>query len=296
MQRIIFENINGDSMTLKDTFPYLLQNLQGIGAADVTPLYQRGFQQDGATHLGNLLDIRFIRFTAIISDDTRAGLLQKRNEIFRIFNPKLGKGKLTYFNGNEDNASYVIGCSVVEGPTEITSQNIRTANMQAFDIQLMCPDPAWEIVPENPLEMIGFTGGVMFGEYGTFDLGDDGGVTLGTQGDYAEVNYNGNLDAPVIVEFRGPASYPMIKKLETDEYIKVMIDLSEDEKLFIDTRQAAIDVYMIDENNEKVNAFNYIDPYSSYFILTPGINSLAFSVAAGDPTVIIHYSDRFVGV
>ncbi len=297
MQRITFKNKNGDIIILKDTFPYLLQNLQGIGAADVTPLVQRGFQQDGMTHFGNLLDIRSINFTAIISDDTRQGLLEKRSEIYRVFNPKLGQGTLEYYNGNSEDIVYSIKCSVIEGPTEVVNQSVRTANMQAFSIGLLCPDPAWEIVPDYPLEMIGFEGGFMLGEeFGNFELGTENGLIFGMQGDYAEIDYNGTLDSSVIVEFQGPASYPTITKIETDEYIKVMIDLLEGEKLYIDTRQDAINVYKIDEDGKKINAFNYIDPYSSYFVLTPGINSLTFSVAAGEPTVKIHYADRFVGV
>ncbi len=302
MQKITFTNANNQSITLKDTFPRLLQNLQGIGAPSVSPLTQRGFQQDGLSHFGNLLDHRVISFRAVISDNDREQLLVMREEIFKVFNPSLGSGVLNYGNGT---SNYTINCCVYDGPTEVLGVSTRNAVMQSFDIGILCPRPAWEIVQDD-VEMVGFTGGVEFGPGppegieldNPFILigGEDEGLTLGTQGDYAQIEYSGTLSAPLLIEFRGPAVLPKITKVETGEFLEVALELLEGEKLFIDTQPDTIDVYKIDGDGVKTSAFGYINPLSTYFLLNAGTNSLTFSVSSGDPVVYLHYAEHYVGV
>ena len=67
MRTLTFTNSENQSLTLKDTFPYLVQNLTGMGAPNVSALIQRGFQQDGVSFYGNLLEPRIISFRVIIS-------------------------------------------------------------------------------------------------------------------------------------------------------------------------------------------------------------------------------------
>ena len=284
MQKITFTNANNDSITLKDTFPYLLQNLSGIGAPNITALIQRGFQQEGVSYYGNLLEPRIISFRAVISSKQRNTLLGMRSEIFKVFNPALEAGVLTYDNGYE---SYQINCAVYEGPAEILGQGARGPAMQSFDIDLLCPRPAWE-GEQMGGPLVGFVGGLTFPI--TFP------ITFAQQGEQEDIEYYGTLDAPLKIEVRGPVEAPKIIKVETDEFIEVDMEILTGEKLFIDTTPGAVDVYRQDNEGNVIPAFNYINPASSYFQLTKGVNTLTYTAGSGSPEVYLYWREQFVGV
>lgn len=285
MQKVTFTNAIGESLTLSRTFPYLLQNLDGLGSPPITQLTQKGFQQDGVTHFGNLLESRLINFRAVIKDSDRSALIEKRKEIMRVFNPKLGNGVLIYEN---DDVKYRIECLVYDGPHEIIGQSERTALIQSFDVGLFCPSPAWEGNVQNSLKMVGFVGGLTFPV--TLPL------SLAIQGDQVEIDYSGTLDAPLLIEFRGPAATPKITKVETGELVEVDLELLSGEKLFIDTTPGAINVFKDDGAGNLTSAFNYIDHTSIYFLLTQGTNTLSFEAASGSPEVYLYWRDQFLGV
>ena len=285
MQKITFTNANNDSITLKDTFPYLLQNLAGIGAPNTTALILRGFQQQGVSYYGNLLEPRIISLRAVISSKQRDTLLDMRGEIYKAFNPALGEGVLTYGNGH---ANYQINSSVYKGPTELLGQGARGPTMQSFDIDLLCPRPAWEGVEQQGHKLVGFIGGLIFPM--TFP------ITFAQQGDQIDIEYNGTLSAPLLIEFRGPAEVPKIIKKQTQEFVEVNLEILNGEKLFINTTPGSIDVYKDDGEGNITPAFNYINPSSEYFQLTTGMNTLAFSAGSGSPEVYLYWREQFVGV
>lgn len=285
MQKITFTNAENQSVTLKDTFPYLLQNLSGMGAPNITSLIQRGFQQEGVSYYGNLLEPRIISFRIVISSKQKDTLLSMREEIFKVFNPGLGDGVLEYDNGYEN---YRINCSVYGGPTEIIGQGARGPTMQSFDITLLCPRPAWESKIRSEVKLVGFVGGLTFPI--TFP------ISLAGQGDRIDIEYTGTLAAPLLIEFRGPADVPKIIKSQTQEFVEVNLEIMEGEKLFIDTTPGAINVYKDDGEGSVEPAFNYINPSSEYFRLTSGLNTLAFSAGSGNPEVYLYWREQYVGV
>jgi len=303
MQKITYTNINNESVTLSRTFPYLLQNLDGLGAPPATPMQQKGFQQDGVNHFGNLLEPRTINFRAVVQDTIKSGLIAKREEIMRVFNPGLPAGILTYEN---EGKKYRIIASAYDGPHEITARNARTAIVQSFDIGLFCPLPAWESYVETSLKMVGFIGGLMFAtgvayyaywnEWSSSSGGTRFPMSFATTGDQVEIHYDGTLDAPLLIEFRGPATLPKITKLETGEFIGVNLELLEGEKLYIDTKPSAVNVYKDDGEGNITPAFNYINPLTAYFLLTTGMNTISFSATLGNPEVYLYYREQFVGV
>ena len=69
----------------------------------------------------------------------RDQLLKMRENIFKVFNPRIGEGTLTY--SNSINNSYSIKCTVAKGPNEILSSGFRNSGMQAFSLSLLCASP-----------------------------------------------------------------------------------------------------------------------------------------------------------
>jgi len=284
MQKITYANANGDTLETSRCFPYMLQNLTGIGAPTATNLTQRGFQQDGENFFGSLLEPRIIGFYLWIRGSSRTDLLDKRQDVMKVFNSKLGEGTLTYEN---ENGSWQIAASVVDGPGD-NSAALGNPLVQNYRISLYCPDPAWEGVVENGARLIGFKGG--------FTLPFEMPFKLGSQGDTRVFDYSGTLDAPLRIEFRGPAVMPKIVKGETDETIEVEVELLSGDKLFVETKPYDIDIYTISAAGVRESAFNYVKADSEYFQLTRGENTLSFFAASGDPEAYIYWRDRYVGV
>lgn len=285
MQRLTFTNASGESVTLGRTFPYLLQNIEGVGAVASTLLSQRGFQQDGVTYLGSLLEPRMVHFRVIIQDGSREGLLAKRAEILRVFNARLGQGVLRY---EDDVTTYRIEAAVCDGPNPITGVKGESATMQSFDIGLYCAKPAWESEEAYEVSISSLDGGMELPLRLPFSLAE--------MGKTKQIDYQGTLDAPLLVVFDGPAVMPKLTKRETGEYMEVNVALQEGEKLYLDTTPSAINVYTVDANGAKQSAFNYINPQTSYFMLTQGMNTISFSASDGEPKVHLYWRTQYVGV
>lgn len=283
VQKIEFKNADNKVIEFSRTFPYLLQNLTGIGAPPVTTLPQRGFQQDGVSFFGTLLEPRTIDFDLFIKGSSRADLMDKRAEIMEVFNPKLGLGTLTYSN---DVGSWQIPAAVYDGP--IDSENMMNSLIQSFQVGLFCPNPAWQSVEENASIMGGDINGLTLGEM-TLPF------ILATIGEDIEVDYEGTLDAPLLIEFSGVSSMPKLTKQETGETIEVEVDLLEGQSLYIDTDPNDINIYML-VDGVKTPALNYIKADSEYFLMTKGKNTFKFSSASGEPEVKIMWRDRYIGV
>ena len=98
------------------------------------------------------------------------------------------------------------------------------------------------------------------------------------------------------IEFNGPTELPKITKIDTGEFIEVSVALLEGEKLIINTDKSSIEVKIVNAQGEEIPAYNYINPLSSYFMLSEGLNNLMFNVAYGNPVVKVYYMERYVGV
>lgn len=293
MQKITFENARGEILHASRGYPVdfegitvaaILENLTGVGAAASNGLTQRGFHQDGENFYGSLLEPRLISFDLWIRGSTRAELIDKRQKLMSVVNPKLGIGMLTYSN---DSGTWQIGASVYDMPDN-GGKGVRNPLVQKFSLGLYCPDPGWKNTFEYNARLIGFEQG--------FTLPFMFPFLLGNQGDTREFNYTGTLDAPIRIEFRGPAIMPKIVKSETSEKIEVEVELAVGESLFVDTNPNDIDVYTMSATGEKQSAFNYVKADSEYFQMTSGLNTLSFFAASGDPEAYVYWTDRFVGV
>ncbi len=293
MQSITFTNKNGDSLTFARGFPYLLESVRGIGAADSRLLVQRGFMQDGESYFDTLLEPRYIDADIWIKGTTRQDLLAKRAQVLKLFNPKLGQGTLRYTN---DAGAWEIEAAAEGNPAD--DAILQNPLVQHFTIVLYCADPAWKEADEGEQSetLNAFNGGMVF----PFEMYDeentvDTQFALGTQGETLNVNNDGNLDAPVLIEFIGPGSRHRLTHAETGKQIELCVDLKSGESLFVDTNPQHIEAYRM-IRGKKVLSFHYLKPESKYFSLNPGANHVMFSAAHGASSAVVKYTKRFVGV
>ena len=278
-------------MTLSRTFPYLYKDLTGEGAPPSTLLTQSGFQQDGVSYFGSLLEPRTLDFKAVIQSGDRSNLMAMRDKIMRVFNPRLGKGVLLYNNGEAD---YRIEGAVYDGPHPIKGAGNESATMQSFDIGIYCPRPAWTSHVQYAEKLVGFIGGLRLPYRIPYKLAE--------HGDKKVIDYQETLAAPLLVEFRGPATMPRITLEETGLYIESTLEILEGEKLFVDTFPYNFDAYKEDVNGNRIPAMNYISGASAQlllkqdFVLSYGINTLSFIAASGNPEVYLYWRKQYPGV
>jgi hypothetical protein len=263
MQRIIFTNARGQSVELKSSAPFLLQSIDGLGDVDADTQTQKSPFQDGSTYIDSVLQERAISLEVVILAD-KSTLLEKRQYLASVFNPKLGKGVLRYENGETIREIEAVPDGV---PVFPSGKENRGPTFQKALVNLLCPNPFWkspEITEEPTFEPL-------------FQFPFEGVFEIGMQRDNRIIVNDGDAPTPVFIEFHGPAVNPMIVNRTTGEFIKVNQTLGENEIMEIDTTPGKKSVYFVQPDGTKRNVFNWIDLESTFFQLVVGENEIEYS-------------------
>lgn len=280
MRTLTFINANQESLTFREAFPYLITELD-LGDPQVTTMQDKNYNQDGVQYYGSRLDERIIDFSLCLEGASEEDVLNMRRKAYSVLNPRLGLGTLIYDDGY---SRWRINATV----TYLTTRDEIDETIKELDVGMNAPDPAWESEIQHAIKLVGSIGGLTFPKRYP--------ISYARQGDQCQINYQGTLDAPLLIEFRGPANMPKIMKKESGEFIEVDVDIMEGERLYISTVPTAIDAYIVDATGEERPAFHYIKPVQSYLQLTQGMNTISFRSATGSPEVYLYWRDRYVGV
>jgi hypothetical protein len=278
MQRIIFTNARGQSVELKSSAPFLLQSIDGLGDVDADIQTQKSPFQDGSTYIDSVLQERAISLEVAILAD-KSTLLEKRQYLASVFNPKLGPGKLRYENGETVREIEAVPDAV---PTFPSGKGNRLPKLQKALINLICLNPYWkspEITEEPTFEPL-------------FQFPFEGVFEIGIQRDKRIIVNDGDAPAPLYIEFYGPAVNPIIINRTTGEFIKVNQTLGENEIMKIDTTPGRKSVCFIQPDGTERNVFNWIDPESTFFQLVVGENEIEYSADSDIQGAIVNISYR----
>ena len=148
----------------------------------------------------------------------------------RIINPKTynretnKRGELLIYYTNDYKKYRIYG--KVEDSAEF---NDRKNNHDKATISFYCQDPYWLDEEGQDIDIKSINGGLKF----PLSLS----TAFAQVSFYKEIDNVGDVEAPVQIEYVGPASNPCITNETTGEYIKVNMDIGEKEKLVIDTRE-----------------------------------------------------------
>lgn len=282
MQKITFENEKGQRVEFKNSRPFILTDIEGVGGVETSLITTKSPYQDGTTHHNTLLNERILVIKGGIMGLDKEDMFKKRQELSSIFSPKM-KGRLTYKN---DALERSIDCVVELGPT--WGKKVR--RMQEFMIQLYCPNPFWLDKYEIGEEIAQWLGGFKF----PLRLP----TKFATKGEPRALLINqGDVETPVKIIITGPATNPMIRNQTTDEYIKVNRILGQGEQLHISTEFGKKRVYIKDNEGIETNVLNWIDLNSTFFNLKAGDNAIDYT---SDDDVIrsrvfISFYNRYVG-
>lgn len=284
-ESILFNDKGGDEEDI------LLSHIEGLGHPGATSQKTQGVSQDGEDAEDALLDPRNIKLDVTIRAKNREKLYELRRRIFRIINPKTfnkstGKrGELLLYYIN-DYKKYRIYARVEDN----VDFNQRFMNHDRATISFICVDPYWLDEKGVDIDIKSVKGGLKF--------------PLVLSSHFALVSYfkeitnEGDVEIPVQIEYTGPAKNPIIANETTGEFIKINMEISEKEKIVINTAEGKETVNLITPHETK-DVYNYIDLNSTFFKLIVGKNTIKYSSDAEtskDSVKIIDYSNKYVGV
>ena len=284
-EKIIFDSYGGADEDI------LLSHIEGLGHPGATSQKTQGINQDGTNSSDSLLDARVIKLQTTIRTINRRKLYELRRKIFRIINPKTynkdtnKRGELLIYYTNDYKKYRIYG--KVEDPAEF---NERKKNHDKATISFYCQDPYWLDEEGQDIDIKSVRGGLKFplSLPNKFSI-----VTF-----YKEIINEGDTEAPVQIEYIGPALNPKIVNETTGEYIQVNMEIGEKEKLIINTAEGKETVNLITPHTIK-DVYNNIDLNSTFFKLIVGKNLIKYSSDAEtskDSVRIIDYSNKYVGV
>lgn len=269
----------------------LLSHIEGLGHPGATSQKSQGVNQDGCDSEDSLLDARVIKLQVTIRTKNREKLYELRRKIMRVINPKIynkntnKRGELLIYYINDYNTYRIYG--KVEDGAEF---NDRKNNHDKATISFYCQEPYWIDEKGIDIDIKSVKGGL------TFPLVLPNHFALVSF--YKEVENKGDVEAPVQIEYVGPASNPKITNETTGEYIQVNMEIGEKEKLVINTKEGNETVNLI-KPNEIVDVYNKIDLNSTFFKLIVGKNLIKYSSdieGAKDKVTIKDYTNKYVGV
>lgn len=267
MEKITFTNSLGEAITF-DGPPFYLQSITGLGDVTASLQLQKSAYADGSTLVGTTLDEREIPVSFVIvadEDESYGGISEKRSHVARVLNPKLGKGTLRY-----ENESLVreIDC-VADSVPFYPDSGKRGNRMQVGSVTFVAPHPYWQSLNHQEEPM--FTPMFVFPFEGAFQMG--------LQLDKRTIYNDGDADAPIRVEFHGPAVNPTITNESTGKYIKVNRELAENEVLIVNTHSEALSVEFVSADGTVTDVLQWLDFGSSLstFRLVCGQNVIAYT-------------------
>lgn len=285
IEKVTYINARGQTIELSNSRPFLLQSVEGKGDVGADIQTQKAPYQDGASYVDSLLQMRAIALKVSILADSQEGLMEQRQLLASVFNPKLGLGKLVYSKGDTERE---IQAAVENVPVFGVGKENNGMRFQRTIINLLCPSPFWEDINSENYKLEDFVGNFRF----SFHFP----VRFATRGDSKLLINKGDVPTPITVEFRGPVINPRITNLKTGEFIKVNREIPAGFKLILDTTFGNKRVEIVGPDGMVSNAFHYIDLASTFFNLDVGENQFSFITDSGSPEVYVEYKHRYLSV
>lgn len=284
MEKVTFINTRGESVVLGTFGPFVLEKIEGTGAPPLDIRSTKSPYQDGSSFVSAQFSDRDIAITGFIKSNKKQDMYERRRELIRILNPKLGPGKLVYSN---DARSYAITAIAEESPVF----NDRYVANQMFYLNFVANDPYWRDENQTVKGLRFEAGGL------TFPL------RLPTQFAFAAYRGNfmntGDVETPVEIRYQGPALNPIVESETTGEFIKVNYELTEHDTLIINTEFGNKRVEVVNADGTRTNVFHWIDLGSTFFQLQPGQNVLKYGSDNDSDqqaaTVTVYWHNKYVG-
>lgn len=291
-EKLTYTNERGESIVFSPSSLYHVNFKDVTGLSDVrNAIYStNSMGQDGDTYLGYRIESRDIDIVGYIKERDKTAAHALRRTMNRILNPQY-EAKLTYEFGD---TKRVIGCKINDAPIFK-----RKSIFEQFTIQLTCLNPFWREETETREDIATWIGGFEFPTPQGLEITD--GWQIGYRQPSLIVNvYNsGDVKSGIRVEFRalGALSNPQLLNVNTQEFIKLNIDLEAGDVLTVSTGYGEKAV-KLKRRGVVTDAFRYLDVDSSYLQLAVGDNLFRYSADTNveNLEVSIYHNNLYLGV
>lgn len=287
MQKIKYINSNGESLDFGVTPPLILQRIEGTGNVDANIQSQKSPFQDGRTYINSKLEPRELFIQSTVYTNNSKELFEIRQEVQRIFNPKLGEGRLEY---NTANGTKYIN-AVPDGTPIFSAYN---GDNVVCQITLLCFDPFW-----YDLESEEYSFSAPYIPMFEFPFFSDSTSELefGMEQEEITVVNNGTIYTPLIIEFHGGIKNATLTNLTTGEFISIKKELLEDEILTVNTSSGKREIKLQKVDGTEENGFKYLSINSKFLQLEEGTNDIEYKADAdSNVTVKLKWINRYLGL
>lgn len=286
-------NSNGDSISFGRHFR--LVNGLDLSNLSANVSYSKS-TRNGANYQGTVLDIRDFDLAFYISNNHRAKwwVEEKRQEIFRVFNPELNP-MLVEFTTRGGN-SYYLNANLEGIPS--FPQGFENDN-KAWNkglLQFTCGDTSIYATSSTVVDIASWTGNFEF----PLEIPEEG-IEMGyrSQSLIANVLNDGQTKTGMTIRFRALASVstPSLINVNTYEVFKLNTIMVGGDVIEVSTYIGKKTVTLI-RNNIRSNIFNAVDLSSTFLQLYPGDNLVRYDAEEGidNLEVSMSFTSIFMGV
>lgn len=280
MQRIEYVNLKGERAVFEGGPPFVLEHVEGLGAAPLSVVEVRGAYQQGATFQRLSRGSRVVEATFHVQGDGRRSLYARRQRLLGLLSPQAAfdaesgaMGRLYYQNDYGTWWTYAV--------PELLSYVQRVHNfMVSCPLAFRCPSPFWvRVDPETGSEWSSVVMEMLSGDFTLpFSVSAEQGFTLGSRQFTALANNLGQTDAPVLVEVDGTGEQPTLYNRTTGTQLSIGRTVPTGERLVISTAPEDLYVRLQQHSGESIDASGYLSLDSSLldFVLAPGANALEY--------------------
>jgi hypothetical protein len=281
---LTFINADGVSMTFKQSPPFFLSKIDGIGSIGNTINSFKAPDQDGSFFIGSTRDMRTITIEGTIAGNSTDEAYTLRRKLLCLFTPKQ-PGTLVFRNRK-------ITC-VVDDVKLINSSKER---MPRFLVSLLCPNPYFEALDSIIAEL------ALWQPLFKFPLDiPPVGIEMGARqpNQIIEVINAGDVACGCEIVFRalGLVMNPELRNIDSGEFIRVNRTMTAGEEVHIYTSFAAKRVISV-SGDTRTNVFSQLDTDSTFLQFETGTNVLRYDAAQGLDLleVSLIYSPLFAAV
>lgn len=290
MKKLTYRNSLGAELELTNSAPLMLLNFVETGKVNIHS--NKGMNQDGATYLGNTLDVNDKTIEFLIIAESEEELINYRNKINKVVNPRFGEGYLFY----KDNIKEIKSKCIINALPFFSKVN---STVTKGLINFTANNPFWMDIVESKENIALWKGQFHF----PLGISKSKGIIMGLKQPSLIVNiYNkGDVETGMIIEFKakGTLSNPSLFNVNTREYIKINKSMVAGEVIKVNTNYGEKRVENI-LNGVTTNILNLIDlgGGDTFLQLEVGDNLLRYDADTNPSNleINIYFSPKYLGV
>lgn len=289
IDKIVYTNERGDSVTLSHSAPFFLSNPEGFEGMNTAPSTSNSLYREGVNFHRNVLRERILTLNCHMYCEDEFERERLKRELYKAFNHTC-KGSMKIYT--EATTKVASELRVIQTP--VFKWDYETENkLVGFQVQIMMPVPYFEESHLIRVDLGGEIGNFFF----DFEI-PAAGREMSYKSDSLMTNLlnEGDVNTPlkIILKAKNTVVNPKILNPYTKEYIEITKEMKKGEEITITTHMGNKRV----TSNLDGNLFNNLKIGSKFMWLNVGDNLIRYSAELGEENLSleIYYTPYYLGV